>query len=82
MSDRAQLLLSDRILGSCFTPTGDVWNYSTGLGAQFSSSMPYTINLAGAPIAFWDPMHRVNHFASFVASEADADGVDAENLFA
>lgn len=28
-SARAQLLLSDRILGSCQTPTGNVWNYSS-----------------------------------------------------
>jgi pre-mRNA-processing factor 8 len=26
MADRAQLLLSDRVLGSCFVPTGDIWN--------------------------------------------------------
>ena len=88
MVDRAQLLLSDRILGSTFgqyrsvsrqtisltcviaVPTGDIWNYSVGLGAQFSSTMPYSMTLAGAPIPFWDPSHRPSHFSQFVAAEA------------
>lgn len=40
MVDRAQLLLSDRILGSTFAPTGEIWNYSVGLGPQYVSSPP------------------------------------------
>ncbi len=82
MVDRAQLLLSDRILGSTFVPTGDVWNYSVGLGAQFTQTMPYSMTLAGAPIPYWDPAHRPAHFAAFIASGQDDIEVDAEDAFA
>lgn len=82
MVDRAQLLLSDRILGSTFVPTGDVWNYSVGLGAQFTPTMPYSMTLAGAPIPYWDPAHRPAHFAAFIATGQDDIEVDAEDAFA
>jgi len=71
MVDRAQLLLSDRILGSTFAPIGDIWSYSTGLGAAFSPTMPYGVTLVGHPLPYWHELHRPNHFASFVASADD-----------
>jgi len=80
MSDRAQLLLSDRILGSCFAPKG-VWNYSIGLGAQYSNSLPYSVELAGNLLGYWDPLHRPNHFAQFVLAE-DATQEGGEDVFA
>lgn len=49
-TERAQLLLSDRILGSCFAPVGRTWNVSTGFSSpgwanadiarNFSTSIP------------------------------------------
>jgi len=77
MSDRAQLLLSDRILGSVFAPQGDIWNYSVGLGASFSASMPYTMQLSNGMLDFWAPLHRPNHFSQFQAAaieEPEGDG--------
>lgn len=74
MVDRAQLLLSDRILGSTFAPIGDVWNYSVGLGAAFSPTMPYSITLTGSPLGYWDSAHRPAVFAQFVAT-ADVEYV-------
>lgn len=62
MVERAQLLLSDRILGSTFAPTGSIWNYSVGLGSQFTPTMPFSMTLVGTPISFWDPEHRPTHF--------------------
>jgi pre-mRNA-processing factor 8 len=83
MSDRAQLLLTDRILGSTFAPVGGMWNYTIGLGAQFTQSMPYSVTLAGAPFGFWSAEHRPNHFASFIASaENDEIAADLDNNFA
>ncbi|GAA5963418.1 hypothetical protein JCM21900_000442 [Sporobolomyces salmonicolor] len=82
MVDRAQLLLSDRILGSTFAPIGDVWNYSVGLGAQFAPTMPYSVTLVGAPLAFWDERHRPSHFATFVASADDGLEADMDDPFA
>ncbi|KAH8929154.1 PROCT-domain-containing protein [Atractiella rhizophila] len=82
MSERAQLLLSDRILGSTFAPMGGVWNYSIGLGAQFTQSMSYAVTLTGSPLQFWDPLHRPNHFAAFVASEGAQDETDNQDAFA
>ena len=53
MSDRCQLLLSDRILGSVMSPAGSVWNYSVGLGASYSTSMPYSLNISPGLLPFW-----------------------------
>jgi len=82
MSERAQLLLSDRILGSCFCPTGETWNYSVGLGSHFTGDMPYTMNLTGSPIGYWDAAHRPNHFAQFVAAEGADLETDQQDAFA
>ncbi|SCZ95974.1 BZ3500_MvSof-1268-A1-R1_Chr8-1g09920 [Microbotryum saponariae] len=83
MCDRAQLLLSDRILGSVFAPVGDVWNYSVGLGASFTPTMPYSISLVGRPSAYWDPIHRPTHFASFGnIGEEDENAADLDDNYA
>ncbi|GAA5932751.1 U4/U6-U5 snRNP complex subunit PRP8 [Sporobolomyces koalae] len=82
MVDRAQLLLSDRILGSTFAPVGDIWSYSTGLGAAFSPTMPYGVTLVGHPLPYWHELHRPNHFASFVASADDGVEADMDDPFA
>jgi pre-mRNA-processing factor 8 len=64
-------------------PVGGVWNYSSGLGAQFTPSNPYNITLAGQPLPFWAPEHRPNHFAQFVAVEGEEGlEVDREDAFA
>ncbi|GEM09491.1 hypothetical protein Rt10032_c08g3508 [Rhodotorula toruloides] len=81
MVDRAQLLLSDRILGSTFAPVGGVWSYSTGLGAAFSPTMPYSVTLVGQPMPYWAPEHRPAHFTSFASVDTELD-VDAEDAFA
>lgn len=60
-----------------------MWNYSVGLGASFTPSMPYSMTLAGAPIPYWASEHRPSHFASFVATGQDEDlGVDEQDVFA
>jgi pre-mRNA-processing factor 8 len=82
MIERAQLLLSDRVLGSTFVPTGEVWNYSVDRSAQFTPNMPYSLTLAGAPISFWDPAHRPSLFAQFVASAEESIEADLDDNFA
>ncbi|BGP29882.1 pre-mRNA-splicing factor 8 [Rhodotorula toruloides] len=76
------LLLSDRILGSTFAPVGGVWSYSTGLGAAFSPTMPYSVTLVSQPMPYWAPEHRAAHFSQGVAGPDMDDGVDAEDAFA
>lgn len=80
---RAQTLLSDRIVASCLAPVGDVWNYSLSAAALFSKDMPYAVTLVGAPIAFWDPQHRTQHFVSFMAAAEEVnEGADVDDNFA
>ncbi|GAA94310.1 uncharacterized protein L969DRAFT_90018 [Mixia osmundae IAM 14324] len=77
MTERAQLLISPKILGSTFVPTGDVWNYSIGLGPQFSTSMTYTMTLAGSPAPYYAAQHRPQHFSQFVAAGSE-DVIDSD----
>jgi pre-mRNA-processing factor 8 len=57
MSERVQLLLSDRILGMTLVPEGRVWNYGIGLTQLWSPNIPYSINL-DTPLLFWAEEHR------------------------
>lgn len=57
MSERVQLLLSDRILGMTLVPEGRVWNYGIGLTQLWSSNIPYSITL-DTPLLFWAEEHR------------------------
>lgn len=84
MVERAQLLLSDRILGSTFAPVGGTWNYSLSLSAQFAPNMPYSVTLTGAPEGFWAIQHRSTHFSTFIASGEDGLGaaVDMDDVHA
>lgn len=57
MSERVQLLLSDRILGMTLVPEGRVWNYGIGLTQLWSPNIPYSITL-DTPLLFWAEEHR------------------------
>ena len=57
MSERVQLLLSDRILGMTLVPEGKVWNYGIGLTQLWSSSIGYSMTL-DTPLLFWAEEHR------------------------
>jgi len=57
MSERVQLLLSDRILGMTLVPEGGVWNYGIGLTQLWSPNIPYSITL-DTPLLFWAEEHR------------------------
>ena len=57
MSERVQLLLSDRILGMTLVPEGRVWNYGIGLTQLWSSNIPYSMTL-DTPLLFWAEEHR------------------------
>jgi len=81
MSERVQLLLSDRILGMTLVPEGKVWNYGVGLTQMWSPTLPYSITL-DTPLAFWAEQHRPSAFLSFANLEGGTDGADVENSFA
>jgi pre-mRNA-processing factor 8 len=77
MTNRVQLLLSDRILGMTMVPEGGVWNYGVGLTQSWTEKMPYTMTL-DKPEGFWAACHRPNAFLNFSAMEGD-DAADVEN---
>lgn len=57
MSERVQLLLSDRILGMTLVPEGRVWNYGIGLTQLWSQNITYNMTL-DTPLLFWAEEHR------------------------
>lgn len=57
MSERVQLLLSDRILGMTLVPEGRVWNYGIGLTQLWSPNLSYSMTL-DTPLLFWAEEHR------------------------
>jgi pre-mRNA-processing factor 8 len=61
MSERVQLLLSDRILGMTLVPEGKVWNYGIGLTQVWSPGMPFSMTL-DTPLLFWAEEHRPSAF--------------------
>ena len=73
MSERVQLLLSDRILGMTLVPEGRVWNYGIGLTQLWSPNIPYSITL-DTPLLFWAEEHRpaafltVSYFIALLSS--------------
>jgi len=80
MSERVQLLLSDRILGMTLVPEGRVWNYGIGLTQMWSPTLPYAITL-DTPLSFWAEQHRPSAFLSFTNMEGGDDAADVENSF-
>ncbi|KAI0338909.1 pre-mRNA-processing-splicing factor [Trametopsis cervina] len=81
MSERVQLLLSDRILGMTLVPEGRVWNYGIGLTQLWSSNLSYSMTL-DTPLLFWAEEHRPAAFLSFANLEVGDDSADVENSFA
>lgn len=57
MSERVQLLLSDRIFGMTLVPEGRVWNYGIGLTQLWSPNLPFSMTL-DTPLLFWAEEHR------------------------
>jgi pre-mRNA-processing factor 8 len=81
MAGKVQLLLSDRILGTCLSPVGRVWNYGVGLTQQFAPTMPYSMTM-DQPVGFWDEVHRPAAFLNFASMEDNEDSADVENALA
>lgn len=63
MSERVQLLLSDRVLGMTLVPEGRVWNYGIGLTQLWAPSINYSMTL-DTPLLFWAEEHRPAAFLS------------------
>ena len=66
MSERVQLLLSDRVLGMTLVPEGKVWNYGIGLTQLWSPTMSYSMTL-DTPLLFWAEEHRPAAFLTVSA---------------
>ncbi|KAF7291692.1 Pre-mrna-processing-splicing factor 8 [Mycena chlorophos] len=81
MSERVQLLLSDRILGMTLVPEGKVWNYGIGLTNLWAPNIGYSMVL-DTPSLFWAEEHRPAAFLSFSNMETGDDSADVENSFA
>ena len=63
MSERVQLLLSDRILGMTLVPEGRIWNYGIGLTQLWLPTISYAMQL-DTPLLFWAEEHRPAAFIS------------------
>jgi pre-mRNA-processing factor 8 len=61
MSERVQLLLSDRILGMTLVPEGRIWNYGIGLTQLWAPNLNYSMIL-DTPLLFWAEEHRPQAF--------------------
>lgn len=72
MSERVQLLLSDRIFGMTLVPEGKVWNYGIGLTQLWSPNLPFSMTL-DTPLLFWAEEHRPAAFLT-VSSISPLDG--------
>jgi pre-mRNA-processing factor 8 len=81
MSERVQLLLSDRVLGMTLVPEGKVWNYGIGLTQLWSTNLPYSVVL-DTPLPFWAEAHRPSAFLTFTNMESGDSPADVENSFA
>lgn len=81
MSERVQLLLSDRILGMTLVPEGKVWNYDIGLTQLWSANLAFAVTL-DTPLLFWAEEHRPAAFLTFANLEQGDDSADVENSFA
>lgn len=57
MSERVQLLLSDRVLGMTLVPEERVWNYGIGLTQLWSPNLNYSMKI-DTPLLFWAEEHR------------------------
>lgn len=57
MSERVQLLLSDRVLGMTLVPEGRVWNYGIGLTQLWAPNLGYSMTI-DTPLLFWAEEHR------------------------
>lgn len=68
-SEHAQLILSERIMGSFLVPITNIWNYLF-FGASFHSNLNCELKV-GIPIEFYNEQHRSNHFIQF--NEIDGD---------
>ena len=66
MSERVQLLLSDRILGMTLVPEGRVWNYGIGLTQMWTPTLSYSVTL-DTPLLFWAEEHSPAAFLSVSA---------------
>lgn len=78
MASKAQVLLSDRIMGFFLVPEENRWNYHFS-GASWSAGMPYSMKL-DRPLGFFDPEHRHVHFAQI--DEGSPQDTEREDLFA
>lgn len=98
MSERVQLLLSDRILGMTLAPEGRIWNYGIGLTQLWTPNLSYSMIL-DTPLLFWSEEHRpaafltvsflryisrplLNNSCQFANMEQGEDSADIENSFA
>ncbi|AMD21189.1 HEL091Wp [Eremothecium sinecaudum] len=75
MSEKAQLLLSERIMGNFLVPKSDIWNYAF-MGAGFSIESSYDLKM-DIPLDFYNELHRAPHFIQFTEF-MDAEDLEAE----
>ena len=82
MTQKVQILLSDRFLGQFMVPDDNIWNFNF-MGVRHNVNMSYGVKL-GLPREFYHEIHRPTHFLTFLDMD-DADGpqgADVDDNFA
>ncbi|KAG7660465.1 uncharacterized protein J8A68_006022 [[Candida] subhashii] len=79
-SKKAQLILSDKIMGTFMVPDDDIWNYFF-IGAIFNPNELYDLKL-DIPLTFYEELHRPIHFTGFTQLESNNEAeADQEDVF-
>lgn len=79
-SQKKQLVMSDRIMGTFLVPDDGIWNYSF-LGPVWDPNGLYDMKI-DLPVPFYHESHRPLHFKTFAEIEGDELEATQENNFA
>lgn len=78
-TNKNQLILSDRIVGSFMVPDDNIWNF-TFLGQIWNPNNEYGLKI-DIPLTFYHEFHRPVHFSGFNEIESNPLEADQEDNF-
>lgn len=79
-SNKQQLIMSERIMGTVLVPDDGIWNYSF-LGPVWDPNGPYELKI-DIPLPFYHESHRPLHFQAFADIEGNQLEANQESNFA
>lgn len=79
-SEKQQLMLSDRIMGTFLVPDDSIWNYAF-IGPVWDANGLFDLKF-DIPLPFYHELHRPLHFSTFAEIEGNELEANQENNFA